>query len=271
MKTMRTLAMVLFAAAVGPLAPAPAYAQPTFGAAQPTTDPQAADPAAIEEAKNAARELGDEGYDFFEKRDYKRAIERFRAADARFHAPPFLVMQAHAHVELNQLVEARALYKSVANETLPEGASEQFQEAQAVARKRLPLIEARIPSLRVRVKGIDPKKVTIAIDNVEMPSRILDEPVPQNPGTRKVVASVEASDGGRAAFQTVVLKEGTTKTITIAFRAANPVQGAQTPKASGGCASCEVASPRDGGGVAVLSALALALSAIVRRRRRARL
>jgi tetratricopeptide (TPR) repeat protein len=220
-----------------------------------------------EERKQAARELANKAYEHYEAGEYGRAILYFRDAEAKFHAPTLLLVQAHAHVKLGQLVEARALYQRIVDEKLAEDAPKEFVDAQAAARKQADLMTARIATLKIVFKGMTADKVTVTIDDVEIPTAQILEPIPQNPGNHKIVATLGGEEGGRQVYQAVTLKEGTTKTVQLVFRKGGPVE---TPPAAGGCASCEIGARREGGGelYAASSTVAVAFLAALRRRRR---
>lgn len=229
-----------------------------------------AQPAATEDAKRAARELANKGYELYEAGDYTKAIQFFRDAEARFHAPTLLVIQARAHEKIGGLVEAQALYEKVAAEELAADAPKEFVEAQASAKAALEDIGPRIAFVKIVLKGMTADKVKITVDEVEVPAARLLEPIPANPGTRKIAATIGGDDGGRTVFQTVTLKEGVTKQIQLVFRPGGSVTAGELPPSGGGCASCEIGSlgAGDGAPPAVLGAAAAAALTALRRRRK---
>lgn len=232
--------------------------------------PAAAQPPPVEDWKRAARELADKGYEHYEAGDYANAVKYFRDAESRFHAPSLLLMQANAHVKLGQLVEAEPLYQKIVEEPLPADAPQEFRDAQIEAAATLERVSLRIATLKITLKGMTADQVKITIDDVEIPSEKVLQPLRVNPGTRKIVATIGGDDGGRAVFQSVTLKDGVTKQIQLVFRPGGPVG---TAPSSGGCASCEVASGRSPGGTrsAQTGILAmLATGTLLRWRRRSR-
>lgn len=228
----------------------------------------AAQGASPDDAKREARKLADKGYEHFEAGEYDRAIPFFRDAEAKFHAPTLLLIQGHAHAKMGRIVAACALYRQVVDEKLPADAPQAFVDAQTDAGKKLDELTPKIATLKIVLKGMTPDRVKVSIDDVEIPESKVLEPIPQDPGTHKVTATIGGDDGGRAVFQTVTLKEGVTKQIQLVFRPGGPV-ASEVPPNGGGCASCEVAR-RDGQSGAplalVASALTLALAAARRRR-----
>jgi hypothetical protein len=251
-----TLAALILATSVPIAWPLPAAAQPA--------PPAQSD----EDAKAAARELANRAYEHYQAGEYGRAAIYFRDAEARFHAPTLLLMQAHSHRHLGQLVEARAIYQKIVDEQLKENATKEFIDAQSEAKKQVELMGARIATLKITFKGMSADKVHVSIDDVEIPTAAVLQPMPQNPGTHKIVATLGGDEGGRAVYQSVTLKEGTTKTVQLVFRASGPTE---VPPTTGGCASCEIASPRGPAGPLALS-LAMTVTALtaLRRRRRPR-
>jgi hypothetical protein len=207
----RTLSILLLGAAAlaASLAasPAPALAQ---GEAKP---------ASVEENKAAARELANKGYELFQAGNYKEAVQYFRDADAKFHAPTLLIMQARAHEKLGEMIEARGAYTQIVREPLPENASKEFKQARADAEEALNKIKGRIPKLKIVLKGATTEKVQITIDNIPVAGSILERPMEVNPGLRKVVATIETAEGGgRTVYQNVTMREARIKQITIVLR-----------------------------------------------------
>ena len=228
----------------------------------------AAQTASTDAAKRAARELADKGYEHYEAGEYALAVVFFRQAESKFHAPSILLMQASAHEKQGQLVEALPLYERVASEPLADDAPQEFRDAQAEAKATLERVRVRIATLKIVLKGMTPDKVTVTIDDVEIPPEKVLQPIPANPGTRRIQATIGGDESGRAVFQSVTLKEGMTKQIQLVFRPATP---AGPPPSSAGCASCEVGGARPGSAAAgVMGSLAVAALLAIRRRRKGR-
>lgn len=208
-KAARIFGLILGFSALSVALAAPASAQDAAAPKPPTT----------EEAKAEARELANKGFELYQAGSYKEAIQYFRDAEARFHAPTILLIQANAHEKIGNLIEARGLYMQIAREPLPPDASKEFKKAQADAEEALSKFKNRIPKLRIVVKGPRPDKLQITIDNIPVANSILEKPIEVNPGVRKIVATIETPEGGRTVYQTVTLKEARIKQITIVLRA----------------------------------------------------
>lgn len=176
-------------------------------------------PAASAEAKAEARELANKGFALFQEGNFKEAVQYFRDADAKFHAPTLLLMQAKAHEKIGQLIEARGLYSQIAREPMAADASKEFKQARSDAEDALGKMKGRIPKLKIVLKGGTADKVQLSIDDVPIASSLIGKPIEQNPGLRKVVATIETPEGGRSVFQSVTLREGRIKQIQIVLKA----------------------------------------------------
>lgn len=223
-----------------------------------------------EEAKKRARELANTGYEHFEAGEYDKAIALFKEADAKFHAPTILLLLARAHEKKEDFVSARAVYRKIAGEPLAADAPKEFVEAQKVAKDAADGLDGKIAFVKIVIKGTTKQNIQISIDGVEVASAHVLDPIPANPGTRKIAATIGGDDGGRTVFQTVTLKEGTTKQIQLVFRPGGAVSAGELPPSGGGCASCEIGGSKTSinGAPALLGAALVVAAAGLRRRRR---
>lgn len=228
-----------------------------------------ADAAADDDAKKKARELANSGFEQFEAGEFDKAIALFKQADATFHAPTILLLLARAHEKKEDFVSARAVYRKIADEQLAADAPKEFVEAQKTAKDAADSLDGKIAFVKIVLKGATKQTVQISIDGVEVPGARLSEAIPANPGTRKIAATIGGDDGGRTVFQTVTLKEGTTKQIQLVFRPGGVVTAGELPPQGGGCASCEIGSLNSRGDAGqALFGVALAISAAALRRQR---
>jgi hypothetical protein len=198
----RTIATILLGAALFTSAQAPVFAQ---------TD-------ANDQAKSEARELADKGFEYFEAGQYQKAIQLFHQADEKFHAPTLVLMQGHAQRKSGNLIEARQLYQRVVNETLPPDATKEFRDAQAEANAALSELTGKTGYLKIVLTGGAADKVQISIDGLPVPPSKLGQPMELNPGKRRIEAIIDAEEGGRSVFKTVLIKPGRTKQIQLAFK-----------------------------------------------------
>lgn len=256
------LAAAFICAAYGVWAP-DAAAQPA-PTAQPSAQPS---DQSDEWRKNTARELATKGFEYFESGQLGKALQYFKDAEERFHAPTLVLLIAKTHMKLDQYVEARDAYQRIIDEQLPDTAPKEFLDAKEEAKKTVDLAAARIATLKITLKGMTPDKIRLTIDDVEIPTAKILTPLPQNPGNHKIVATLGGDEGGRAVYQAVDLKAGTTKQVQLVFRAG---QLGGPPPSSGGCASCEVGAHLGAGDAVKSSAFALVLGALAAVRRRKR-
>jgi len=204
----RTIAAILLGAALVTSAQAPVFAQTQ-------TQTQAG---ANEQAKAEARLLADRAFEHFSAGEYQKAIQLFHEADTKFHAPTLVLMQGHAQRKSGNLIEARALYQRVANETLPPDAPKEFRDAQAEANAAVSELTGKTGYLKIVLTGSAADKVQISIDGLPVPPSKLGQPMELNPGKRKIEAIIDAEEGGRSIFKTVLIKPGRTKQIQLAFK-----------------------------------------------------
>jgi hypothetical protein len=183
------------------------------------------------EAVKQALELGYEGDRLYAQGSWAEAYQRFADADRLAHSPVFVLYMARCRKNAGRLLEARALYDRVMTEPLPSSAPQPFQVAREDARAERLALDARIVSVRVRVRGADGPAAAISIDGKAVAAG--DGATPLDPGAHTIVAS----KGGRVARKVVNLPEGsgtTTVELDLAARAASgPVsddgQGSLTP------------------------------------------
>jgi hypothetical protein len=168
----------------------------------------AAEPSEADRA--TARNLAREGYDALQKKDYERAEDRFRRADALVHAPTIVVDHARALTGLGRFVEACERYNLVIREGVPANAPWPWKQAVADATKELAAIEPRRAWLKVTVKGAS--KPQVLVDTDEVPSASLGVPRATDPGQRRVRVS---ANGFRPSEQLVELAEGEKREVVV--------------------------------------------------------
>ena len=138
--------------------------------------------------REAARALSEKAYEQFEGKHYRRAIELFQQAEARFHAPPHLLYTARAQFKLGLFVEAKATFERAVAEKLPADAPAPFREAQTSARAELAEVEALTPRLFVTLPEPPPPGARVFLDGEPLAAADLGRPLPRNPGTHALVA-----------------------------------------------------------------------------------
>jgi hypothetical protein len=143
--------------------------------------------------RETARRLMDEGKARQRANDHQRAIEAFHKANEIMHVPTTALALAKAHAAAGHLVEARDAALEVSRLPRESGEPTVFEHARRQAKDLETQLKGRIPTVRIRVKGGVPTK--LAIDEVEVPTSVLGEPVAVNPGKRVVTARAEGLEG----------------------------------------------------------------------------
>ncbi len=154
--------------------------------------------------------------------EYEAAIQRFRAAEEHVHAPPHVLYLARSHAKLGQLLEARELYRSLADEQLGPRPPRAFAASQKAARKELEKVEEAIPRVAITVVGPANDQVELTIDGAPVNREALGEPVELDPG--RYLIRVEA-EGYEPAQERIKLDpgEGTRKLRLAPVRLPEPV------------------------------------------------
>ncbi len=155
--------------------------------------------------REAARASAGKGYESFEAGDWRKAIELFQQAEARFHAPPHLLYIARAQAKLDLLLEAKATYTRVIDEKLERDAPGPFKEAQVSAKSEVLDVEARTPSLVVTLSSAAPPGTSLSLDGGPLAPGDLGRPLTRNPGAHVIVAE---SPGGARVEREVILRAG---------------------------------------------------------------
>ena len=181
--------------------------------------------------RETARRLMDEGKARLKANEAERAVEAFQKAHDIMHVPTTGMALARAHLAAGQLVEARDAALEVGRLPREAGDPAVFEAARKQARELDAQLKPRIPTVRIVIDGATPEKVTV--DDVEIASSIVGEPVAVNPGKRVVAAH---GAGGAEAKGEIELAERDAKEIRLTLPAPGKAKAAAgpSPSASGG-------------------------------------
>jgi hypothetical protein len=162
--------------------------------------------------RETARRLMDEGKARMKDQEYTRAIEAFQKAHDIMHVPTTGLALARAHLAAGHLVEARDAALEVGR--MPHEANEPavFESARKHAKEIDAQLKARIPTLRVKVKGGTAARVMV--DDIEIPASLVGEPIAVNPGKRVVVVKGENDAEARGEIE---IAEKESKEIELVF------------------------------------------------------
>jgi hypothetical protein len=200
------LRAVPIAVLVGLVAPRPAQAQ--------------------SEAENraTARALAQQGGEALEAKDYVKAEDAFRRANALFHAPTLVLGLARAQAAEGKFVEAWESYNQIILENVTS--SPVFVKALEDAKKEIAAVDGRRSRVTITVVGSTAARVTL--DGAPVKSEALGVPLFVNPGTHTAVA---AADGFNPANRTFAVAEGQSEPVALALEAAAPVAAAPSAPA----------------------------------------
>jgi hypothetical protein len=159
-----------------------------------------------------ARQLAAQGFGALQRKEYARAEDLLRRADALVHAPTLVLDEARALVGLGKLVEAHECYELVLREGVQPSAPYSWKHALDSANEELAALQPRLAWLTIRVPGVSAPRVQL--DDKSVTSAVLGVKRATNPGVS--LLSVEA-DGFLARQQTVELKEGQTATVDVSL------------------------------------------------------
>ena len=174
----------------------------------------------------------DEGKERMRAGEKDRAREAYQKAHDIMKVPTTGMALARAHLALGHLVEARDVALEVGRMPRETDEPKIFEKSRREARDMDTAIKPRIPSVRIVVKGGPATRV--AVDDAEVASLLLGEPVALNPGKHAVVA--KNADGVERRAD-VELAERDVKEVELVLPAANPTVVVapvpQQPKESG--------------------------------------
>lgn len=164
--------------------------------------------------KGTARELTVEGYALLDKKDFAGAADRFKRADALFHAPTITVGLARAYVGLGKLMSAYEAYNRAAHESVPPNASAAFVNAVNDAQRELAALSPRVPGVIINLKGAPPE-AKVTLDGADVPNAALGVKRPVDPGQHVVKVTAAGFFPGEA---TVNVVEGKVEQVNIELK-----------------------------------------------------
>ena len=178
-------------------------------------------PTAKEKAE--ARQLWTKGKQATIRKKHEDAAASFRAANDLDPKAQYQLDLGRALIETGALVEAEEVLSGVASTSEPN-----TQKAKAVAKKLVGDLGARIPTLKIVVRGPDAAKASVTIDgNAAQP----DKDLRFDPGPHEVEARTPA---GGEANQSVTLAEKDNKTVTLTLSAPKVVEAPKTEEGGSG-------------------------------------
>ena len=178
--------------------------------------------------KAAARNLGYEGVESYQRGDYAGASERLERAFQVMRAPSLGLWSARASEKLGRLVEASERYLEVTRLEVGAGEAAVQKQAQAEAATEREALLPRIPSLLLKVEGAERSALQCSVDSVSVPAALIGVGRPVNPGAHRI----EVRFGAQTKIEQVTLAEGEKKEVTLRFDAASKPANPQPPATS---------------------------------------
>lgn len=200
-----------------------------------------------------ARTLYQEGKKLQDEGNLPGALEKFKAAHALASTPVTGIYLARTQAALGKLVDARETCLSILRMPVQpdetERSAQARQDASALARE----LEPRIPSLVVRVDGLDPSvKPTVTIDGHALPPAAVGLVRKVNPGVHEIRVN---APGHHEMTQQVKLAEAENQELVVTLEPLPP--GAVPPTPPPGSTPPPGQPPRRGASQGGMSPLAV--------------
>lgn len=170
-----------------------------------------------------ARSVAVAGREAYNAGDYKTAVDLFRRAFGMYPAPTLSLYEARSLVKLGRLREAdEALQRTLAL-PIDTSAPAQFSEAMETARQERQALAPRIPSLTIRVSGVEVGEhgLVVSLNQQPLESNRVGKSLALDPGTYSVSA---ATNDGRTDQLQVELGEGRHLDAVLHLEAASSAQ-----------------------------------------------
>jgi hypothetical protein len=186
--------------------------------------------------KTTARNLAMEGQKALDADDYETAVDRFKRAEALFHAPTLLLGLARSYVGLRKYVEAMETYNTIIREKIHADASDAFKQAATDAEREVEGLDQKIGWVTINVTGADGPTVTVDGESVSNASLGVKRAV--NPGDHVVKAGAEGFETSEESFS---ISAGGAEDVTLELK---PGEG-ELPVDGGGGEAGEASGSSD--------------------------
>ncbi|MGA3119275.1 MAG: hypothetical protein ABSF69_00770 [Polyangiaceae bacterium] len=171
-------------------------------------------PTPTDEQKATARMLGTEGVKLALGGDCPGAVDKLTRAESLVHAPTTALPLAQCDIKLGKLVAGTEILNRLVHETLPPNAPKSWTDAKLQAQPLLDSTSPRIGKLRIHVDRPPgtTADVQVTVDGEDVPSVVLDNDRPTDPGTHRITATAA---GLTAADATTSVGEGQVQSLTL--------------------------------------------------------
>jgi hypothetical protein len=168
-----------------------------------------------ETARRAARDLGNEGIELYEKGDYPNALDRLDRAYQVMSVPTLGLWSARALEKNGLLVEASERYLAVTRAEVAADAPDVQREAVRDAQREYDALQPRIPTVTILLQaGETTAGVEISIDGQKLRAALLGVPIVLDPGKHEFQVTRE----GKQLHGEVDLVEGDRKRVELTFK-----------------------------------------------------
>jgi hypothetical protein len=178
-----------------------------------------------DDQKAAARLLGTEGVKLAMGGDCAHAVDKLTRAEALLHAPTTAVWLGQCDIQLGRLVAGTEILNRVVRESLPEGSPKSWVDAKQRAQALFDSAEPRIATLTIHVDrpaGVEPQ---VTVDGEAVPSVLLDNERPTDPGTHHVMANAQ---GFNTATTDVSVSDGQSQRVSLRLEGQAPSAASQS-------------------------------------------
>ncbi len=167
-----------------------------------------------------ARTLFQEGRQLREQGNISGALEKFKAAHALAGTPVTGINLAQTQAAVGQLVEARETCLRILRMPVQVDETERSAEARRDASQLARDLEPRIPSVLIRVEGVEAGVTpTLTIDGQALPPAAIGLVRKVNPGAHAIKASAY---GYYETSEQLTVREGEAKELTLSLRRMPP-------------------------------------------------
>lgn len=169
--------------------------------------------------RETARSLMEQGHDLYDKKDFKEALKRFKAANDIMHVPSTALWTAKAQTQLGLLVEARDTIAAMRRMPEKPNDPKPFKDARSEAVRLDDQLASRVAALTIVLKGAPPGDgATMTIDDVQVPATAVGLPRSVDAGHHVVAIKSPTAQGQSE----VDIKEGEQKQLEVNLEAIAP-------------------------------------------------
>jgi hypothetical protein len=179
-------------------------------------------------ARGAARRLGGEGLEAYDKGDFEVALDKLNRAYEVVKIPSVGLWSARAMVKRGLLVQASERYLEISRVAIDKADKTQVNAQNDAVRERNDLLP-RVPQLTIAAPGMDPETSEVTLDGERIAPALLGVASPVNPGEHRVLLKVN----GEESWEIVTLRESESRKINLHLPSDTSAAPAPLPDASG--------------------------------------